>query len=225
MGCFALGSRGRPKAAKGPMPDSSWLGALPLGILMFLGMFIARQRRQQARKRAERQLPELASELGLEYRTAPGLGGLGKLSGVLGGCRVWIDPAEAALVRVYFPDPIEISLRTYEHGKRPPPGTERFDAEDEAVNGFFVERYASPALADALFEDARLGACLGSVRAATRARLENMAVSSEGIECQLNYKKPTYIPASMLRQLLPALLDLATLIKAVHEESTAAQRD
>ena len=64
------------------LPGGLFDGALPIGILMFLGTLAAFLRRKLGRKRAARRYPELARELGLEYTPPRYPGYAGVLAGV-----------------------------------------------------------------------------------------------------------------------------------------------
>ena len=106
------------------MPDlSSIVRAAPIGLLMLIGSYVAARRRKGGARRAAAELPDVARELGLELRPPANPTGIGTVRGEHGGLDVFVDPEDRPRIVVYLRRAPAAYLRSYEHEKRPPPGS------------------------------------------------------------------------------------------------------
>ena len=190
-----------------------WLGsgALPLGLLMFLGMALAFIKRQRDHSSAQDAYPALAQRLGLAYRPSSHPGGIGRLSGRMAGYAVLVDPDEQRKLIVRFRGEPSIDFRTYEIPGRPPQlrsyssGSARFDA-------FFKTRYASPELIQRLSK-LDLDDLLTPFGGRYCRQIKQVNVTSDGVTCVLDFGHPAHIPAAAVEALLPALLRWAKVVE------------
>lgn len=200
------------------MPGGLFDGALPIGILMFLGTLWAFLRRRLGRKRAAQHFPELARELGLEYTPPRYAGNSGVLSGAYAGRTVRVDPDDQRLIKLRFRRALRVDLRTYENAVRAPFDMVTVYSGDRSFDRFFKTRFASEEIA------ARLAGTKGPSRrlAAFTGRyarhVQSVTVTSDGVVCRLDFGSPPYIPPGALRELLPACAALADLLDPVGAE-------
>ncbi|HKO93930.1 MAG TPA: hypothetical protein VJU61_22405, partial [Polyangiaceae bacterium] len=94
------------------MPGGSLLGALPLGLLMFVGTALAIATRKWGRQRAAKHFPELARELGLELSPPRHADAVGTLTGTYAGRAVRVDPDDQRLLKVRFHGSPRVDLRS-----------------------------------------------------------------------------------------------------------------
>jgi hypothetical protein len=198
----------------------SILKAAPIGLLMFFGTYLASKRRQSGRARAAKELPELARRLGLESRKADP-GGIGALSGDYEGYRVYVDPDERPRIVVYFANAPAVALRTYEHEKRVPPGMVSVLTDNDAVDRFFRDRYASPERAAALHDEASaFERLLEPFTGRWNRNVAHVSVTSERLECALDFGRPSYIPKEAVESLLPGAVALARFLEGAEKTET-----
>jgi hypothetical protein len=193
-------------------------GALPIGLLMFLGSALAFAMRKSGRRHAIKAFPALAGELGLSF-VPPRYGqAQGTLVGEIDGRRVHVDPDEQQRILVRFKpgassNPIAIDLRTYEHSLRAPFGMVTLYTNEREFDRFFRTRFASEALASRLAETQGLAESVAAFRGTFARNLRGLSVTGEGVTVTLDFGRPQHIPAEAVRELLPACLDLAELIE------------
>ena len=197
------------------MPDASLLKALPIGLLLFLLMYLSARRKRSGFRLAVEELPRLAERLGLTFRRGSTDGAIGKLSGDYHGYAVFVDPDERARVAFTWQTAIDVELRSYERRGRPPKGFVSFRSGSTLVDDFFVSRYATQELADGL--TARAAELERAVRPFRKARsdgLKDLTVTSQGIECVFDFGKPVHLPASVVERTLEQLVALAKVLEA-----------
>jgi hypothetical protein len=198
------------------VPDASFLKALPIGLLLFLLMYLSARRKLSGFRLAAEELPRLAERLGLTFRRGSTDGrAIGKLSGDYRGYSVFVDPDERARVVLTCRAPIQVDLRSYERRFRPPKGFIPFRSGSALVDEFFVCRYATEEIAESIM--ARAPELERAMRPFQKARsdgLKDLTVTSEGIECVFDFGKPVHLPASVVERTLTDLAVLAGVLEA-----------
>jgi hypothetical protein len=195
------------------MPSGLFDGALPIGILMFLGTLFAFLRRRIGRRRAAQRFPDLARELGLEHTLPRYPGAVGTLTGVYADRIVRIDPDDQRLIKLRFKAAPRVDLRTYENAVRAPFDMVTVYSGDRAFDRFFKTRFASEDIAAQIARASSPGRQLAPFIGRYSRHVQSLTVTSEGIVCRLDFGSPPYIPAGALHQLLPACAALADLIE------------
>lgn len=189
-------------------------GALPIGLLMFVGSLIALTLRRTGHRRAVQEFPSLATELGLRHQAPRHGGAQGVLAGELRGRRVHIDPDDQGRILVRFRGQPAIDLRTYEHSLRAPRGMVTLFFGKRELDRFFRTRFASPEVAGQPSLAPELAARVEPLREGRFARnLQALTITSEGVTASFDFGRPRHLPAQAVRELLPTCLDLADLIE------------
>ena len=190
-----------------------WLkqGALPVGMLMFAittGGFLLRRTGYHV---ARKSYPKLAEHLGLSYKPSRYASGVGTIAGLLSGRRVVIDPDDQRHLRVAFLHPPGLELWMHAHNRRAPPGMESFRPRSHAAASLFQTAHGTP---DAIcrFNESdpwiELGPRLRRIRA-----LKGLSVTGAGITLSFDFGSPPYIPADLVRELVPELLRVAETLE------------
>lgn len=195
------------------IPGGLFDGALPIGILMFLGMMVAFLRRKLGRKSAAQRYPELARELGLEYTPPRYSGNLGVLAGVYGQRSVRVDPDDQRLIKLRFHGAPRVDLRTYENAVRAPFDMLTVYSGDKVFDRFFKTRFASEEIAGRIASTNEPSRHLAAFMGRYARHVQSLTVTSDGVVCRLDFGSPPYIPAGALRELLPACAALAELLE------------
>lgn len=188
-------------------------GALPFGMLMFVGMFAAVVYRRVQRRRAANAFPELAATLGLAYSPPRYAGGVGGLSGVVRGYRVVVDPDEQRMIAVRFDGAPRVELKTYPGSYKAPYDMVTVHSGDRAFDEFFKTRHASEEIADRIAESDSPGRLVSPFQGRYYRQVQSIAVTSQGVICRLDFGSPPHIPAAALERLLPACVALAELVE------------
>jgi hypothetical protein len=194
------------------MPGGSIFGSIPIGFLMFLGTVLVLVGRKFGRKRAKRDFPSLAAELGLGHVPARHVGGLGVISGTFRGREVRIDPDDQRMIKVRLGRAPRVDLRSYENAVRP------FDmvtvySKDRSFDRFFKTRFAAESIARRIANTEAPGHCLAAFTGRYARQVQSVAVTADGVVCRLDFGNPPYIPPDAMRELLPACVALADLIE------------
>lgn len=195
------------------IPGGLFDGALPIGILMFLGTLAAFLRRKLGRKRAAQHYPELASELGLEYTPPRYPGNAGVLAGVYAQRSVRVDPDDQRLIKLRFHGAPRVDLRTYENAVRAPFDMVTVYSGDRDFDRFFKTRFASEEIAERIANTKAPSRHLSAFMGRYARHVQSLTVTSDGVVCRLDFGSPPYIPAGALRELLPACAALADLLE------------
>lgn len=201
------------------MPGGLFDGALPIGILMFLGTLWAFMRRRLGRKRAAQRFPELARELGLDYTPPRYSGAVGTLSGSYERRLVRIDPDDQRSIKLRFKGAPHVDLRTYENAVRAPFDMITVYSGDRAFDRFFKTRFASEDIAARIASTEGPSRHLSPFMGRYARHVQSITVTSEGVVCRLDFGSPPYIPAGALHQLLPACAALADLLEPQQPEA------
>jgi len=209
-------------------PVGQFAGALPIGIIMFLGTLWAFLWRKFGRRRARQQFPELSRELGLDYTPPRYSGAVGTLTGSFRGRVVRVDPDDQRLIKVRFRASPRIDLRSYEHSMRAPFDMVTIHSGDRAFDRFFKTRFASEPIAERIALSREPGRRLAPFTGRFARQVQSLTVTGDGVVCRLDFGSPPYIPAGALHELLPACVSLADLIEPVDqigERHTSAPAD
>jgi hypothetical protein len=192
-----------------------WLtkGALPIGLLMFAGMFLAVLLRRIRFKRTAASFPALATKLGLRFKQPSSSRAIGSLQGRYQGYQVFVDPDEQRRINVRFSSEPRIDLRNYEHRNRPPLGMHTFFSGDKRFDGFFKTRYVDDEVGERLTQVEDLTALLRPFQGAYYRQLKQLNVTTNGVTCILDFGNPPHIPPAAVEHLLPAMVSLARVIE------------
>jgi hypothetical protein len=188
--------------------------ALPIGLLMLLGSYVAAKRRQSGAARAAKEYPALAQKLGLSLRAAEP-GRIGALTGEYDGYRVFVDPDDRARLVVYFRTAPRVVLRTYEHEKRAPAGMVAVMTPGRVPNRFFKDCYASAQIAATLSErEPALEALLRPFTERWPRNIAHVSITPERLECAVDFGRPSHISTEVIEVLLPASIALVRFIES-----------
>ena len=190
------------------MPGGSLLGALPLGLLMFVGTALAVATRRWGRQRAAKRFPELARELGLQLSPPRHAGAVGILTGTYAGRVVRVDPDDQRLLKVRFHGAPRVDLRSYEHTLPAPFDMVTIYSQDRSFDRFFPRRLAAEEIARRIAEHERPGRLVEAFSGGHARQIQALTVTSEGVVCRFEY-----VPADAVRTLLPACVALAELVE------------
>lgn len=189
-------------------------GALPFGLLMFVGLFVALVARRMRRDQAARRFPSLANQLGLAFVPPSARGAVGRLSGTLRGRKVLVDPDDQRLIAVRFAGAPRVDFRNYEAASlRAPFGMVTAYSGDRAFDRFFKTRFASEEIVDRIAASERPGDRVAPFEGRYSRQVKSLSVTSDGVNCRLDFGSPPHIPVGAVEQLLPACADLADLIE------------
>lgn len=201
------------------MADLFSQGALPIGFLMFFGMAFAFVKRRATHKLASKAFPELAARLGLIYKPSPYRGGIGTLSGVLQGYRVFVDPDEQRKVSLHFEGAPAVLLRSYAQNQRPPAELGRLYSGDRSFDAFFKTRYADEEVAGRIQQYKKWRPLIAALEGEFRRELTQFNVSETGITLVVNFGNPPHIPGGAVERLLEIMVCFAAVIDPVGSAS------
>lgn len=201
-----------------------WLsqGSLPIGILMFAGLFLGVAWRRLRARKATRDMPALAEMLGLAYKPSSSGRGMGTLSGAYRGYRVYVDPEEQRRITVRFEHSPEVDLRSYDVPRAAPPGMRTYFSGDKKFDAFFKTRFVGEQVAARLDAAESPRQFLEPFRGAYSRELKQVNVTDHGVSCVLDFGNPPHLPAEAVAHLLPGMLQLAELIEPHEEEGALA---
>src|SRR5688572_9006240 len=199
------------------MPGGSLSGALPIGILMFLGTLFAYLQRRAGRKRAAQTFPALARRFGLEYTPPRYKGAVGLLTGKFENRAIRVDPDDQRLIKVRFRGAPAVDLRSYEHAMRAPFDMVSFRSGDREFDRFFKTRFASEEIAARIARSDTPSRHLDPFIGRYSRHVQALTITGDGVVCRLDFGTPPYIPDHALEDLLPACAALAELIEPTLE--------
>jgi hypothetical protein len=184
--------------------------------MMVVVPYVAHRLRRSGAARAARAYPALATKLGLSRREPPP-GGVGALSGEMDGHRVFVDPDERPRIVVYTRIEPQVVLRTFEHEKRVPAGMVAVTLGG-VPPGFVKDAFAGEAIAPTF--DARadeLARLLRPFAERWPRTVSHLSVTSERLECALDFGRPSHIPPDVVEALLPAAVALVRFLESLSE--------
>lgn len=190
-----------------------------MGFLLFGGTVMAFLLRKVGRSSARREYPKLASELGLTFEPPENPRYVGRLVGEMDGFRVRIESDERARIVCYFADDPGIDVRTYVHYRRLPEGYQAFSFGNRADDEWLKTRLESVDRWPEV-DKKRLGALLSTLKP-HRDRLKAFTLDRERVECVFDFGAPPYLPGSVVRQVLPQLIALLTLLQGASFRDSA----
>jgi hypothetical protein len=202
--------------------DLSFLTAMPIGLLMFAALAAKFFRRKAGQQRAQADYPALAQRLGLSYRSGGRPNQIGQLHGVLRGFRVAVDPDEQRKLIVRFRSEPRIDFRSYE-GPRCPADMFYFSTGNRDVDRFFPTRFVSHELAERL-DGVDWAQLLQPFRTRYRKVLKELNITQHGVTCALDFGNPPHIPADVVAELLPAMVDWAEAVESTDYAPAAPAR-
>jgi hypothetical protein len=201
------------------MPGGLMNGALPIGMIMCVGMVLAVVYRRLGRRKAARRFPDLAQRLGLTHVPPLDPAGVGRLSGRYQGRSVLVDPDEQRLIAVRFEGAPRVDLRSYEASLRPPFDMVTVYSGDRFFDRFFKTRFASEEIAARIADSDHPSTHLNALHGRFYRQVKSLAVTAEGVMCRVDFGSPPYIPSAALEQLLPACVAIADLVEPMGADS------
>lgn len=193
------------------MDLSSLLTAMPIGLLMFAALAVKFFRRKAGQQRAQADYPALAQRMGLAYKPSALPNQIGQLHGVLRGFRVTVDPDEQRKLIVRFRSEPRIDFRSYD-GPRCPADMFYYSTGNREVDRFFPTRFVNDEIAERL-DGADWVRLLQPFRTRYRDAVKELNITQHGVTCVLDFGNPPHIPADVVAELLPALIDWAELVE------------
>jgi hypothetical protein len=192
--------------------QASFIRSLPIGFVLFLLTYLAIRRKRSQRSQAIADFPVFAQAEGLQHQQRRA-GEIGVLTGQYRGFELRVDPDEGAKIWVRFANHPKLELRSFKFFKRQPVGMVPLLTEFGEFEGYFVERFASEGINEALLEREAddLDQIVQSLKASPQ-RILALSVSAEGIECRLEAERVSYIAKATLEYLLPQLVRLAKVL-------------
>jgi len=192
-----------------------WLtkGALPIGLLMFVGMFLAVLLRRVRFNHTAASFPALGNKLGLRFKEPSSSHAIGSLQGSYEGFQVFVDPDEQRRITVRFSGEPRVDLRNYEHGNRPPRGMHTYFSGNKRFDAFFKTRYVDAETEEHLSQAASLRDLVSPFQGAYYRQLKQLNVTANGVSCILDFGNPPHIPPAAIEYLLPAMVALAKVIE------------
>jgi hypothetical protein len=190
-------------------------------VLMIVGPYVMHRLRRSGASRAKKDYPALAEKLGLSLRSAEGAR-IGVLSGDQDGYRVVVDPDDRPRIVVYCRAEPPVILRTFEHEKRVPAGMIAMTTPGRVANRFFKDCYAEPELGAALAErEDELDALLRPFSDRWPRNLVHLSITSERLECALDFGRPNHISREVVEVLLPASVSLVRFVESLKTPQVA----
>lgn len=192
--------------------QTSLIRSLPIGFVLFLLTYLAMRRKRSERSKAIADFPAFAHAEGLKHQQRRP-GEIGVLTGQYRGFELRVDPDEGARVWLRFANSPQVELRSFKFFKREPLGMVPLLTEFTEFEAYFVDRYASEAVNEALLEREAddLDKIVERLKASPQ-RILTLAVSPEGIECRLEAQRVSYIAKATLEHVLPELARLAKVL-------------
>jgi hypothetical protein len=200
--------------------DFDWAHGLPIGIVMFVGMFVGALLRRVRRARAHRNYPALAEELGLRFQPPANPSGLGRLRGDYRGHDVLVQADEGARIVVWLATHPQVNLHNHAYFKRTPEGLVSFSLGSRKLDDWLPNRYCAPGMEE-MGDSAALRKLLGELQ--LFPKLKQLNVDPERLECVFDYGRPPFIPVGDLTRLLPLCADLAAEVERYARADHAAE--
>lgn len=190
---------------------------------MFGGTIFGVVRRAVSKRASRNAFPALGAKLGLVHVKPETPGAAGVLKGSYGGHDVRLESEARARAVVMLPQPIPVELRNYEHWKRVPNGYQSLTFEEQKLNSWLKNRFASAKLSASWARDPELCRLLRQLR--TDEQLREFAVTPERIELVFDYGIRGLFPALRAEQALSLALTLAKRLERltlIDDESRTA---
>ncbi len=183
--------------------------ALPVLTLAPMATLALRSRRtKSSKRRAGRDFPQLATQMGLCFTQARSFDELGEIEGHCGAYEVSIRPDFFGTVRVKLQGKYPIALDTNAPRERPEPGMQEFVLGHAAFDRYLSQRYAGPAVLQRLQASPWLVDKLTSLCERWRDRIDHVSIEGGSLTARL--EEPHAYDAAAAGQLLVELVDLGT---------------
>lgn len=175
------------------------MNGMSLGFAMAaLTVFFALRSRYNE-KRARRDFPSLAQELGLTHKPSPYKTAIGKLTGSFSGYKVIVDPDETQSIRIALEAPLGLELRSKSE-RRPQKSGQRFFEP--------TAREVARALPTCQGTDAAIQRFEAAQSAREVARflagrtVKSFLLSDSGITIDFDFGRPPHLPGSVVKDTL-----------------------
>jgi hypothetical protein len=180
-------------------PDFSVLERIPWGFVLGAVTLVGLVRRKSGHRRAQREFPELARKLGLEYRPSPYRSGVGRISGNYEGLSVVVDPDDQRGIVVRLTQSLGLDLSLTERPGRPRVGYERFRPDTRGALRRLVRAYGSPPAIVRL----ESSATSREVEALLEVQqVKTFLVTEESIVITFDFGSPPYLPGDLVQRVL-----------------------
>lgn len=183
------------------------LGALPLGLVFFAGTALGVLRRRAGHVAARADYPGLAQELGLVYRPSRYTTGVGSLSGTIDGFKLVVDPDDQRRVWLTWSEPPGIVFYRHSETRRPPPGLSPIRFKNQRVAAFFSTTLATTVAAGKFGSGDEVEPFVRTL--ADLPALKDVSITLAGISLSFDFGSPPFIPAGVVRRVVPAMISLA----------------
>ena len=184
------------------------LGFIALNKLLFLDIT------KRGWRQAERDLPNLASKLGLKFIRGKFDYQIGTIDGQYRGRSVHVRPDDSAIIEVELFHRPKIEMSTYRTRlRKPPEGMEDFKTGNEGFDAFFQTRFASPEIVHKLTGSPHQLNYVDQFRRIWKWKLRFLEITERSIRCSVRYGLSTYIPADVVERLLHDLCQLGEVIE------------
>ncbi len=161
------------------------------------------------KSRAKREAPATAAALGLRFLQAE-THGIGEFKGRFGGREITVD-MDLPLIRIWLRAPRGCTLSSM----RPfgiPADQVPFDFGDRQLDGMFPTRYGLAAIAKRVQVQPDTPKLVKAFRCRWRRPIKFLHVDDGMLDCKL-YVLRMYIPARVLTDILPDLIELAAALE------------
>lgn len=199
------------------MAGDSWLQAVPVGLVMFVGTVGGFALRAFRKRRARATFPELGQRLGLHHLPPEMPGAGGTLKGTFGGFEVRIEADNKARIVVQVPSAPTMDLRNYDRWTRLPPGLQPFALSDRAVNGWLKTRLTDPDVVESIVADGELLALLRQLSDLTALR--EFSVADGRVEMIFDFGVRGLFPAGAAEQALQLAVAVGERCGAIAKSS------
>ena len=179
-----------------------------LGICEFFHMDIT----GLGRRKALREFPEAAQKFGFVHKKSRSSRPFGTYTGIYSGYSFKIDPDSNATIHLEM-NPVS-GLTEFITRK----GKTNFDSGDKGFDRFFKTRIVSAELGQKLREATAFLAYTVQFGKRWNGKYNYIQIYKDSIYCSFKYGNGHYIPASVLKKIIPDMVRLADLLQAAVAE-------
>lgn len=194
-------------------------GGFSIGFAMAaLTVFFALRSRYNE-KRARRDFPSLAVELGLTFKPSPYKTAIGRLVGAFSGYRVIVDPDETQTIRIALDAPLGLELRSKSERRPLKNGHRIFEPKRREVaralgacqgtDAAIVRFEAAPSLGD-------VARFLGG------RQVKSFLLSDSGMTIEFDFGRPPHLPGSVVKDTIELFTRFAAELEAPKSIEPAA---
>lgn len=161
----------------------------------------------QGRRKAMQQFPAAAKTFGFVRQKSRPSEPIGTYAGTYQGYAFKLSPDNNATIQLQM-KPID-GIREFITKK----GDTNFQSSNPQFNGLFKTRLVSAALGQRLDHDKRFLAFAAQFARQWRWESNYIQIYPDSIYCSLKYGNGRYIPASVLKQIIPEMVELANRLQ------------